>query len=159
MADSDFTIEGWDEFVENIGKLADKWDDKKEVLLKRMGNTVLRKTKRHIPVDTSRLADNYHLDISDIKQDVVTVGTNVHYAIYVNDGHVQHARFLPAKRLSSGGKKKYLKKGADGIMLKESYVEGKHFVEQGLADSKEPLESLVNSFMEQIKREVEGGSL
>ena len=160
MADGEFTIEGWDEFVENFGKLADKWDAKKEVLLKRMGNTVLRKTKHYIPVDTSRLADNYHLDISDIKQDVVTIGTNVHYALYVNDGHVQHARFLPADKIRSAKKKKkYVKKGADGIMLKESYVAGKHFVEKGLTDSKEPLENLVNSFMEQIKHEVEGGSL
>lgn len=158
MADSDFTIEGWEEFVENFGKLADKWDAKKEILLTRMGNKVLEKTLPHIPVDTSRLADSYFVDTSDIGQDEVTVGTNVHYALYVNDGHVQHARFLPADRMSSAGRAKYAK-GKKGIKLKESYVAGKHFVEKGLNDSKPSLDSLADSFMEQIKREVEGGSL
>lgn len=158
MADNDFTIEGWDEFVENFGKFADKWDAKKEVLLTRMGNKVLEKTLPHIPVDTSRLADSYFLDTSDIKQDEVTVGTNVEYALYVNDGHVQHARYLPAEKMSSAGQAKYAK-GRKGIMLKESYVAGKHFVEKGLADAKPSLESLGNSFMEQIRREVEGGRL
>lgn len=154
----DFIIEGWDEFVENFGQFADKWDAKKEVLLTRMGNKVLEKTLPYVPVDTSRLADDYHVDLDDLKDDTVSIGTNVEYALYVNDGHVQHARFLPADRMSSAGRAKYAK-GKKGIMLKESYVAGKHFVEKGLADSKPSLESLGNSFMEQIKREVEGGRL
>ena len=158
MADDGFTIDGWEEFVENFGKFADKWDDKKEILLTRMGNKVLEKTLPHIPVDTSRLADSYFLDTADIGNGEVTVGTNVHYALYVNDGHVQHARFLPAEKMSSAGRAKYAK-GKKGIMLKESYVAGKHFVEKGLNDAKPSLESLADSFMEQIRREVEGGRL
>ncbi len=158
MADGEFTIEGWDEFVENFGQFADNWNKKKAVLLERMGNKVLEKTLPHIPVDTSRLADSYFVDTSGIRQGEVVVGTNVEYALYVNDGHVQHARFLPAEKMSSAGRAKYAK-GKKGIKLKESYVAGKHFVEKGLADAKPSLESLGDSFMEQIKREVEGGRL
>ena len=33
-----FTIEGWDDFVENFSKFVDKWADKKRVLLQRMAN-------------------------------------------------------------------------------------------------------------------------
>lgn len=39
MADEyGFTIEGWEEFVENFSKFVDQWDAKKAELLMRMGN-------------------------------------------------------------------------------------------------------------------------
>lgn len=31
-----FTIEGWDDFVENFSKFVDKWADKKKILLQRI---------------------------------------------------------------------------------------------------------------------------
>lgn len=162
MADSDlgFSIEGWDEFVKNFAKLVDKWEDKKKILLQRMGTIYQAEVMRHVPVDTSRLVDSIFVFGDGIPQDYVEVGTNVEYALYVNDGHVQHKRFLPAERLSVGGKSKYLKnKNSKGIMLQERYVKGAFFMEKGYTDAKPRLETLINSFMTQIAREVEGGSL
>ena len=161
MADGglEFSIEGWDDFVERFSSLVDKWADKKKVLLQRMGNLYHSTVIPHVPVDTSRLVDSIFVFDEGISQDYIEVGTNVHYALYVNDGHVQHRRFLPAERLSAGGRAKYLKDGAKGIMLSERYVSGKHFMEKGFTDAKPRLETLVNSFMQQIAREVEGGSL
>lgn len=157
--DFGFSIEGWEEFVENFGKLADKWEDKKRILLVRMGNIFHAEVIPHIPVDTSRLVDNFFVFDDGVPQDYIEVGTNVEYALYVNDGHVQHRRFLPAERLSAGGKAKYLKDGGKGIMLSERYVQGKFFMEKGLNSAKPRLTRLVKSFMEQIAREVEGGKL
>lgn len=160
MADDiGLTIEGWEEFVENFGKLADKWEEKKAVLLKRMGNIYHEEIIPNVPVDTSRLVDNIFVFGDGIPQDYIEVGTNVKYALYVNDGHVQHKRFLPADRLSVGGKSKYLKEGGKGIMLKERYVQGSFFMEKGFNSAKPRLEKLINSFMVQIAREVEGGKL
>ena len=157
--DLGFSIEGWAEFVENFGKLVDKWDDKKRILLLRMGNIYHAEIIPHVPVDTSRLVDNIFVFDEGIPQDYVEVGTNVEYALYVNDGHVQHRRFLPADRLSAGGRSKYLKNSGKGIMLSERYVQGKFFMEKGFNSAKPRLTRLVNSFMEQIAREVEGGKL
>lgn len=160
MADDfGFSIEGWDDFVNNFSKLVDKWEDKKAILLKRMGNIYHAEVIPHVPVDTSRLVDNIFVFEDGIPQDYIEVGTNVNYALYVNDGHVQHKRFLPADKLSVGGKAKYLKNGGKGIMLKERYVKGAFFMEKGMTDAKPRLTRLVNSFMEQIAREVEGGKL
>lgn len=160
MADDiGLTIEGWDEFVENFGKLADKWEEKKKVLLERMATLYRAKIIPHVPVDTSRLVDSISIFGEGIPQDYIEIGTNVHYALYVNDGHVQHKRFLPADRLSVGGKSKYLKGGAKGIMLSERYVNGAFFMEKGFNDAKPSLEKLIDSFMVQIAREVEGGKL
>ena len=160
MADDiGLTIEGWDEFVENFSKLVDKWDAKKKVLLERMGNIYHEEIIPHVPVDTSRLVDSIFVFGEGIPQDYVEVGTNVEYGLFVNDGHVQHKRFLPAERLSVGGKAKYLKNGGKGIMLSERYVSGKFFMEKGFTSAKPRIERLIESFMVQISREVEGGSL
>ncbi len=158
-ADVGFSIEGWDDFVKNFSAFVDSWEAKKAVLLKRMGNIYHSEVIPHVPVDTSRLVDNIFVFTDGIPQDYVEVGTNVKYALYVNDGHVQHRRFLPAERLSVGGKAKYLKRGGKGIMLKERYVKGAFYMEKGMNDAKPRLERLVNSFMEQCAREVEGGKL
>ena len=160
MADDfGFSIEGWDEFVDNFSKFVDKWGEKKKELLQRMGNIYHSEIIPHVPVDTSRLVDSITVFRDGIPQDYIEVGTNVHYALYVNDGHVQHRRFLPAERLSAGGRAKYIKDGAKGIMLSERYVAGKFFMEKGMEQAKPRLETLINSFMLQIAREVEGGSL
>lgn len=162
MADNDlgFSIDGWEEFVERFADLVDKWAEKKAKLLERMGNIYHAEIIPNVPVDTSRLVDSIFVFGEGIPQDYVEVGTNVEYALYVNDGHIQHKRFLPAEKLSVGGKAKYLKdSNQKGIMLSEKYVQGAFFMEKGFNSAKPRLERLVNSFMLQIAREVEGGSL
>lgn len=162
MAGSDlgFTIDGWEDFVNCFANLVDKWEEKKALLLKRMGNIYHAEIIPHVPVDTSRLVDSIFVFGEGIPQGYVEVGTNVEYALYVNDGHIQHRRFLPADRLSVGGKAKYLKgSNPKGIMLKEKYVQGAFFMEKGFNSAKPRLERLINSFMLQIAREAEGGSL
>ena len=159
-SDLGFSIDGWDDFVNRFSNLVDKWEDKKAILLKRMGNIYHAEIIPNVPVDTSRLVDSIFVFGEGIPQDYVEVGTNVEYALYVNDGHIQHRRFLPADRLTVGGKAKYLKdNNQKGIMLKERYVQGAFFMEKGFNSAKPRLERLIRSFMVQIAREVEGGSL
>lgn len=160
MADRDmgFSVEGWAAFVKNFAQFVDNWEAKKAILLKRMGNIYLRNVIPYVPVDTSRLVDSIFLFDDGISEDYVEVGTNVKYALFVDEGHVQHKRFLPASKLSVGGKAKYLKsRDQKGIMLKERYVQGAHFMDKGLTAAKPSLTRLVNSFMEECAREVEGG--
>lgn len=158
MSDMGFSIEGWAEFVENFAKFVDQWEAKKATLLRRMGKIYLNSVLPFVPVDTSRLVDSIFLFDDGISEDYVEVGTNVKYALFVDEGHVQHKRFLPADRLSVGGKSKYLKsKDQKGIMLKERYVQGAHFMDKGMTAAKPSLTRLVNSFMEECAREVEGG--
>ena len=155
-----FTIEGWDDFVENFSKFVDKWADKKKILLQRMANIYHGEVIPHVPVDTSRLVDSITIFGEGIPHDFVEVGTNVEYALYVNDGHVQHKRFLPIRCLSAGGRSKYVhSNNAKGIMLKERYVAGKHYIENGMVTATPRIETLIISFMEQIMREAEGAGL
>lgn len=158
MADADFTIEGWDEFVEAFAEVVDKWEEKKIVLLQRIGTIMEAEISPLIPVDTSRLVSSFSISVGGSES--VQYATNVHYAIYVDEGHIQHRRFLPVKYLSVGGRAKYLKSNnAKGIMLKEKYVQGVHFIDNGMQRATPRIERLIESFMEQIAREAEGGSL
>lgn len=160
MSDSCFELEGWDEFVERFSQFVDKWEAKKAQLLKKMGNIYHSEVIPHVPVDTSHLVSNIFVFGEGIPHDFVEVGTNVEYALYVNDGHVQHKRFLLADKLSVGGKTKYLKnRNQTGITLSERYVAGSFFMEKGMQDAKPRLERLIESFMEQTAREIEGGRL
>ena len=164
MSDSCFELEDWDEFVERFSQFVDKWEAKKAQLLKKMAVICQAEIKDELEkghhVDTSRLVDSITIFGEGIPHDFVEVGTNVEYALYVNDGHVQHKRFLPADKLSVGGKAKYLKnRNQKGIMLKESYVNGSFFMEKGMQDAKPRLNRLVESFLQQIGKEIEGGSL
>lgn len=161
MANEDgFDIKEWEEFVETFAKFVDNWEAKKAELLKRMANIYHSELIPLVPVDTSRLVDSIFVFDDGIPQDYIEVGTNVEYALYVNDGHVQHKRFLPAERLTVGGKTKYLKgKEQKGIMLSERYVQGKFFFEKSYNASKPRWERLIYSFMRDCAREVEGGKL
>lgn len=167
MAETDFVIEGWDEFVEAFASLIDKWEEKKIILLQRIGNIMEEEIAPNIPVDTSRLVSSFTVSVTGSES--VQYSTNVEYALYVNDGHVQHKRFLPIRYLGANGKKmlvsKYGKRrkgkkgGVGGIMLKEKYVAGKHYIENGMTTATPRIETLINSFMEQTMREALGSQM
>ncbi len=151
-----FEVPGWKEFTERCQSVVDSFEAKKLVLMRRMSNICLEEISPLIPVDTSRLVSSFQVGV--ITPDEAEIGTNVEYAIYVNDGHVQHKRFLPISYLSAGGRGKYIKPGnTKGIMLKEKYVPGKHFLENGMRQAEPRLKSIGESFMREISREIEGG--
>ena len=126
-----FEVPGWKEFTERCQGVVDKFEEKKLVLMNKMANICLSEISPLIPVDTSRLVSSFQVGV--VTPNEAEVGTNVEYALYVNDGHVQHRRFLPISYLSAGGRGKYIQPGnTKGIMLKEKYIPGKHFLENGM---------------------------
>lgn len=158
MADSNFSVDGWDDFVTAFQALVDRWEEKKIILLQRIGNIMEEEIAPLIPVDTSRLVSSFSVTVGGAES--VEYSTNVEYALYVNDGHVQHKRFLPVRYLSAGGRQRYIRySGQKGIMLKERYVAGKHFIEDGMQNATPRIERLIVSWMEQAFREAEGGNL
>ena len=158
MTDSDFSVDGWDDFVIAFQALVDRWEEKKIILLQRIGNIMEEEIAPLIPVDTSRLVSSFSVTVGGAES--VEYSTNVEYALYVNDGHVQHKRFLPVRYLSAGGRQKYIRySGQKGIMLKERYWAGKHFIEDGMQNATPRIERLIVSWMEQAFREAEGGNL
>mgnify|MGYP000762211208 FL=1 len=113
-----FEVPGWKEFTERCQGVVDKFEEKKLVLMNKMANICLSEISPLIPVDTSRLVSSFQ--VGAVTPNEAEIGTNVEYALYVNDGHIQHRRFLPISYLSAGGRGKYIQPGnTKGIMLKE----------------------------------------
>lgn len=151
-----FEVPGWKEFTERCQGVVDKFEEKKLVLMNKMANICLSEISPLIPVDTSRLVSSFQVGV--VTPNEAEIGTNVEYALYVNDGHVQHRRFLPISYLSAGGRGKYIQPGnTKGIMLKEKYIPVKHFLENGMRQAEPRLKTIGESFMQQIGREIEGG--
>lgn len=166
-SDTGFTIEGWAEFVENFSKLVDKWAEKKEQLLNKLGmlyqSEVVNALERGQHDDTSTLKHSFKVYVFGNK-DYVEVGTNLKYALYLNDGHMQHKRLLPVSSLTVKGKSKNYNtvQGKDGtkfVTLRERYIPGVYFMEEAERNCRPRWERAVHSFMEQLAREVEGGKL
>lgn len=65
----------------------------------------------------------------------LTVGTNLEYAVYVNDGHWtcekgEESRWVPG--VWTGDTFKYVKNAKTGMLLKQQYVEGSHYWESAI---------------------------
>lgn len=133
-------ISEFKDFTEKLRKLADGDFHKKLAdFLDAQGFEFLRIIEEEIirlkVVDTRLLLISFHkgaaeniyeLDEGDL---TLTVGTNVEYAGWVNDGHKQTpGRFIPGT-WTADGKFRYDPNADSGMVLKANYVEGRHFME------------------------------
>lgn len=101
-----------------------------------MGMRTLAQTKALTPVDTGNLRNHWELSQVMRRGDElwIVIFNSALYASHVEDGHMQHRRFLPLKYLEQSVKsrriaryaRKQYGKDVKGIMLKEKWVPGKH---------------------------------
>lgn len=133
-------------FFEKLSQ-AGKGDLKAEIALwlEAMGIELLRIIEDEIirrdVVDTRLLLHSFTkgdaANIWEIEDDGLTleIGTHVDYAAYVNDGHWTNPkgvsmRFVPGNW--NGNKFEYTPGAKTGMMLKQKWVEGKHYWESAL---------------------------
>ena len=131
------------QFTEKLRKLAD--GEFKEELLRFLDATGFEMLKviedeiiRLKVVDTRLLLNSFHKGSEDNVYELdegnlsLEIGTNVEYAGWVNDGHSQTpGRFIPGTW--TGDKKFRYDPSADtGMVLKASWVEGKHYIESAV---------------------------
>ncbi|MBZ9615298.1 HK97 gp10 family phage protein [Clostridium estertheticum] len=117
----EFTIEGLEGIQKALTDISNKFPEEKQKELLKLGLMFESEIKPLVPVDQGRLRASIN---SQVTGDTVETGTDVEYAQDVNDGHPQHARFLPAQYLKNCSNDK-------GVMLSEKFIEGKHFMEDG----------------------------
>lgn len=119
--------------------------DELVLFLEGLGNEFLRLIEDEIVrrkvIDTRNLLASFHKGSSDgvweLDEGSLTleVGTSVHYASYVNDGHWtnpkgQKGRFVPGTW--GGDTFEYDPDAKGGMYLKQKWVTGKHYWESGL---------------------------
>lgn len=154
-------VKGLDDFQKTIlGFVNQKYPEEKQKELMKLGKMYQREVKTIMNDedirDTARLINS--VSVAQQDENTVVVGTNVPYAIDVEDGHVQHRRFLPKLVLQKSGGKKWRRlavkttfetkinkytymnetqilpitdKRVKGFMLKEKFIPGKHMFKRG----------------------------
>lgn len=68
-----FTIEGWDDFVENFSKFVDKWADKKKILLQRMSKERVMDYLQDIKQDKIIIIISHDCEIAELCDKVVKI--------------------------------------------------------------------------------------
>lgn len=152
---------GLDDFQKRVLEFVNNnWPEEKQKELMKLGKMYQREVKDIMNdeniIDTSRLINSVAVNQQD--KNTVLVGTNVDYAVDVEEGHVQHKRFLRKEVLEEGTGKKWQRlninttfeskinsntymnetqklpitdKRVKGFMLKEKFIPGKHMFKRG----------------------------
>lgn len=108
-------------------------------------------------IDTRLLLSSFHIGDngnSELSEGDLTVevGTNVEYAKFVNDGHWtcgkgEAMRFVPGRW--SGNRFIYDPSAKSGMMLKQKWVEGRHFWESGIKIMEKMIPGLLEAKVQQ----------
>lgn len=149
-----FEVEGLEEWKQKLLKMTNEvFPQEKQKELKKIGLMVEREIKPLIPVNTGRLRASINTQLID--QNTVQVGTDVDYAININNGFLLAQRFLPAIYLNTPAGRKYLKDGnTKGIMLHPQYILGKHFMEKGMQNAEPKIMTELNSWLDELLRKL-----
>lgn len=134
-----------EEFVKELRHASAKFKEDMAVFLDAAGVDMLRIIEDEIlrmdAVDTRLLLRSFHKgDVNNIYELnegslTLTIATNVEYAAYVNDGHWLNPqgvekRFVPG--YWADGKFVYQKGAKTGMVLKQQYINGKHYMEHAI---------------------------
>ncbi|WP_053075344.1 HK97 gp10 family phage protein [Clostridium carboxidivorans] len=152
---------GLDDFQKRVLEFVNNnWPEEKQNELMKLGKMYQREVKDIMNdeniIDTGRLINS--ITNNRVDKNTIEVGTNVDYALDVEEGHVQHKRFVPTSALKNGSGKKWKQlsinttfeskinnytymnetqqlpvtdKRVKGFMLKEKFIPGKHMFKRG----------------------------
>lgn len=142
----EFDLSQFEAFFQKLEKAAGG-DFKREMTsyLEALGNEFLRVLEEEIirrkVMDTRLLLNSFHPGNSegvwrmDEANLTLEVGTSVNYASYVNDGHWTNPKGVAKRWVPghwSGDRFTYDPNSDEGMLLKQHWVEGKHYWESGL---------------------------
>lgn len=124
------------ELLDNFKEVQKQYEVFLRKFLTEMGMRALAQTKKLTPVDTGNLRNRWELSQVFRNGDslYVVLFNPAEYASHVEDGHMQHKRFLPIKYLEdspanakmiSSLKQKY-GTNVKGVMLQEKWIPGHH---------------------------------
>lgn len=171
MATVDIDMSAFKPFFEKL-RTAGNGDLKKEMSewVEALGIELLRITEDEIirrnVVDTRLLLHSFTKgdanNIWELSDNGLTleIGTHAHYASYVNDGHWTNpkgvaVRFVPG--VWDGGKFRYVPGAKTGMILKQHWVEGRHYWDSALRIFEKMFPDLVEAKLQQwIDRYFEG---
>jgi len=134
-----------EDFVKGLHNASARFKDDMALFLDAVGVNMLRIIQDEIirleVVDTRLLLKSFHKgdanNIYELSEGglTLTIATNVEYAAYVNDGHWLNPqgvekRFVPG--YWSNGRFIYQRGAKTGMVLKQRYINGRHYIEHAV---------------------------
>lgn len=106
--------------------------------LMEMGARAWAQTKKLTPVQTGNLRNKWELSgVFMISKDVlgVVIFNPVEYASWVEDGHMQRARWVPGTWKGKGDRSKfiYIPGAKTGMLLRDKWIPGQHMARVSIA--------------------------
>ena len=134
-----------------IGKLPAKWEKARKQGLfynaQDMTRFLIQNTSNNSPKVRHGVLNKW--SITDITDEQATIKSPAEYAYWVNYGHSQQpGRFIPGKWV--GDRFNYDPKAKGGMVLKQPFVEGYHFVEKSF-EQLQPL--VVGNFLKALEEQ------
>lgn len=152
MGKAKFTVKRLDDFQKWLLKNSDQAsiDGMKDRILRttglRMQEYLDDLTPRRFGAlqNSMRMGDpNNVFEIKVGSKSYLTVGTNIEYAVYVNDGFTQEAgRFVPGEWRS--GNFHYIPGHNEGMVLKGATIEGAYFFDKAVQYTEEDIPDIVD---------------
>ena len=179
-------VKGLDDFQKTILEFVNqKYPEEKQKELMKLGKMYQTEVKTLMNDedirDTGRLINSVVVNQQD--KNTVLVGTNVPYTVDVEEGHVQHKRFLPKEVLEKSGGKEWKKlaikttfetkinnytymnetdvlpitdKRVRGFMLKEKFIPGKHMFKRAWLRFKPKAEQELKNWTDEMFERLSG---
>jgi hypothetical protein len=149
-------MDSFEDLEKKLYGAIENYDEFKHKELQRIGLMYQTEVKRECPVDTGWL--RAHIDIVKVSADnmSVTVGTNVEYAKFVEEGHMQHERWLPGYFRANGGFQYLPRAEANGrgIKLKEKFIPGRWFFRNSLKKLRPKLKKEIQDFYDYMLKQI-----
>jgi hypothetical protein len=137
----EFRIDGLDALNDKLTEIANNFPQENQNELMSLGALLEAEIKLVTPVDNGELRRSITHQLID--SNTVEVGTDLKYGEYVNDGYMQQKRFLPAEYMQDCPNDK-------GVMLQEKFIEGQHFMENGLQSAEPQALQHIENWVEQM---------
>ena len=117
---------GFEKLLANFKEVQKGYDQFIRSFLTEMGMRAIAQTKKLTPVDTGNLRNNWELSQVYRKGDelYVVLFNPTEYASFIEDGHMQHSRWVPGEW--RGDRFEYIPGAKTGMMLKEKWIPGYH---------------------------------
>lgn len=121
-----FDYREFEELLTSVKEIQKNYNSFLYSFLMEMGLRAIAQTKKLTPVDTGHLRNTWELSQVYRRGDelYVVLFNPTEYASFVEDGHMQHKRFVPGRWVDN--RFEYIPNHPTGMMLKNMWVPGDH---------------------------------
>lgn len=124
-------MDSLDNLLESIDKAINDFEHHKTELLDEIADQTIDNIKAYTPYKSGKLYNSYTKGISG---DTIRIDSSAEYSGDVEDGHIQHERYVPEIDKT----------------VAEKFIPGKHMAEKGLIKESHDMDSVIDAWLNNL---------